>query len=180
MKKVFTMFALLSTLYTSTLYAQGSSYELKPANQADVKSIDAIMAALYETISGEAGESRDWNRFLSLWHPDADLIMVTPNNDSSAKQITMTSEEFVKLTSTHSSNNSFYEIETLRKTDQIGHISQVLSTYVIKNNPKDKTFQVRGVNLFQLYFDGKRWWIMNCIWENEVQGMQIPKEYLGK
>ena len=39
------------------------------ADPADVSSIDAIVAALYDVISGPAGEKRDWARFRSLFAP---------------------------------------------------------------------------------------------------------------
>ncbi|HKT47412.1 MAG TPA: hypothetical protein VJP87_07805, partial [Candidatus Acidoferrales bacterium] len=42
------------------------------ANPKDVESIDAIVHAVYDVISGPAGE-RDWNRFRSLFAPDGRL-----------------------------------------------------------------------------------------------------------
>jgi hypothetical protein len=36
----------------------------------------------------------------------------------------------------------------------------------------------RGVNIFQLYFDGKRWWILSMVWDEERPGNPIPKELL--
>ena len=41
---------------------------------ADVESIDAIVAAAYDGISGPAGKKRDWDRERSLYYPDARLI----------------------------------------------------------------------------------------------------------
>ena len=40
-----------------------------PADPADVESIGAIMLAVYDVISGDAGEARDWDRFRSLFVP---------------------------------------------------------------------------------------------------------------
>ena len=37
------------------------------ANPADVSSVDAIIAAIYDVVSGPAGEDRDWSRFRSLF-----------------------------------------------------------------------------------------------------------------
>src|ERR1700676_3890566 len=37
-----------------------------PAKPDDVKSVESLLAALYDVISGPAGE-RDWNRFRSLF-----------------------------------------------------------------------------------------------------------------
>src|SRR5215216_1186711 len=44
------------------------------ANPADVASMDSIIAALYDVISGPAGKKRDWDRFRSLFAPGARLI----------------------------------------------------------------------------------------------------------
>src|SRR5262252_5404036 len=78
-------------LFTSNLPAQEKPQE-KPApgpapaatvpaaNPKDVESIDAIMAALYGVISGPAGE-RDWNRFRSLFLPEARMGAVRKTPD---------------------------------------------------------------------------------------------------
>jgi hypothetical protein len=43
-------------------------------NPADVESIDAIVMAAYDGISGPARKKRDWDRERSLYFPDARLI----------------------------------------------------------------------------------------------------------
>ena len=47
---------------------------VRQADPKDVASIDAIMKAVYDVISGDAGKLRDWDRFRSLFHKDARLI----------------------------------------------------------------------------------------------------------
>src|SRR5216683_2846329 len=42
----------------------------------DVKSLDSILHAIYDVISGPAGD-RDWNRFRSLFVPEARLTSAT-------------------------------------------------------------------------------------------------------
>ncbi|MFY0672900.1 MAG: hypothetical protein JXQ87_05825 [Bacteroidia bacterium] len=155
MKKLLPFFLLLCTL--TALNAQDKAYEVKQAKTEDVESINGIISTLYEVISGEAGSKKDWKRFKSLWYPGANLSMVTATSNNASKQITMDLDEFIKLSSNHSNRNSFYEIEINRTTAQVGHISSVVSTYVIKNEPNASEVQIRGVNMFQLYFDGKRW-----------------------
>ncbi|MFN7621484.1 MAG: hypothetical protein ACK5RN_15375, partial [bacterium] len=41
---------------------------------ADVASPEAIVAALYQVISGDIGVARDWDRFRALFHPTARLM----------------------------------------------------------------------------------------------------------
>jgi hypothetical protein len=48
--------------------------EVSTADPADVASIDAIINAAYDGISGAAGEKRDWDRERSLFYPGARLI----------------------------------------------------------------------------------------------------------
>ena len=46
------------------------------AAEGDVASVDAIVKALYDTISGPAGKARDWNRLRSLFVPEARMMPV--------------------------------------------------------------------------------------------------------
>ena len=45
-----------------------------PARSSDVATIDSIISALYASISGPAGQDRQWDRFRSLMAPGARLI----------------------------------------------------------------------------------------------------------
>ena len=47
---------------------------VEAAVPADVASPEAIVAALYQVISGDAGVARDWDRFRPLFHPTARLM----------------------------------------------------------------------------------------------------------
>ena len=53
------------------------------AHPADVASMDAIMAAVYDVISGPKGQKRDWDRMRSLFVPGARLIPVHVGKDGS-------------------------------------------------------------------------------------------------
>ncbi len=67
--------ALLVGPTTALAQEQEAEAQAPPtADPADVESIDAIMTAVYDVISGEAGEARDWDRFMSLFIPEARLI----------------------------------------------------------------------------------------------------------
>src|SRR3954452_20665591 len=57
---------------------------LPEANPADVESIDAIIKAAYEVISGPAGQARDWDRERSLFWPGARLIPTSRGAGSAA------------------------------------------------------------------------------------------------
>ena len=68
MKKTILLFV---SLLSFTIAAAAQAPAAKEASPVDVGSIDAIMKAVYDVISGGAGQKRDWDRFRSLFHPDA-------------------------------------------------------------------------------------------------------------
>lgn len=158
-----------------------SNAEMTPeANPADVASIDAILAAVYDAISGPASKKRDWQRFRSLFTPDARVITVGPSATGGIQQRTRDVEEYIRTAAPYLEKNGFFEKEVSRKTETFAHISHVFSTYDSRNNAADAAPFARGINSFQLMNDGKRWWVVTIFWEAEGPTTPIPKEYLKK
>lgn len=149
-----------------------------PANPDDVKSIDAIVHALYDVISGPAGQARDWNRFRSLFHSGARLIPTgkRPNDPQIGARV-LTPEDYVERTTPFFAKEGFYENEASRKQEQFGNIAQVFSTYESRHAKGEPPFQ-RGINSIQLFNDGTRWWVMTVMWDAETPQKPIPPEYL--
>ncbi|MGA8037123.1 MAG: hypothetical protein WB985_14240 [Candidatus Acidiferrales bacterium] len=148
------------------------------AKPADVASPDAILAATYEVISGPPGE-RDWNRFYSLFLPEARLVATgTSKKDGTQYIKSITPEGYSKMAGAYFLKNGFFEREIARKAERYGNIMQIFSTYESRNTAADEKPFARGINSFQLYFDGKRWWVVTIFWEEESQATPIPKEYL--
>ena len=147
------------------------------AKPEDVKSIDAIMAAVYDVISGPAGD-RDWNRFKSLFIPEARLIPVRPpQNGAAAAYRVLSVDDYVNRGSAGFKQNGFFENEVSRKQEQFGHIAHVFSTYESRHAKGEKPF-ARGINSFNLFFDGQRWWVVQIMWDAEGPGQAIPEKYL--
>lgn len=151
------------------------------ARPEDVASPDAILAACYNVISGPAGQ-RDWDRFRSLFVPGARLIPTQPKKDSGGTSgfVTrvITPDEYAKLAGAYFEKNGFVEKEISRKSERYGNIMQVFSTYASRHDAKDPEPFERGINSFQLLFDGSRWWIVTIYWEGESEGGKIPAEFL--
>ena len=157
------------------MFAQG-----KEAKPADVESIDSIMKAVYDVISGDADVERDWDRFRSLFHKEARLIPTGRNPQTGVTGATaLTPEGYVERAGPTFVKQGFHEREISRKVDRYGNIVQVFSTYAAFRSKADKEPFMRGINSFQLLFDGKRWWVMNIFWEAETPENPIPKEYLN-
>jgi len=153
--------------------------EALPANPADVSSIDAIVRAAYDAISGAAGEKRDWDRERSLYHPGARLIPTAKpgTNDDLAPQI-LDVEGFIARVEPYFAEHGFFEKEIARRTEQFGHIAHVWSVYESRHSEDDPEPFMRGINSIQLFYDGTRWWILSIYWQHETAEDRIPEKYL--
>ena len=148
---------------------------------ADVASIDAIIRATYDVISGPAGEKRDWNRERSLFYPGARLIptaMEAGKVDVDLVPQISDVENFIARAEPTFEKNGFHEKEIARRVEQFGQIAHVWSTYESRHDPEDAKPFMRGINSIQLFNDGKRWWILSIYWQHENAAHPIPKKYL--
>ena len=147
------------------------------ANPADVASIDSIIAAVYDVISGPAGKKRDWDRMRSLFHPQAHLIPSGPRPDGSYGARALHVDEYITRANEFFEKEGFFEREVARRTETFGQIAHVFSTYESRHAPNEKPFQ-RGINSIQLLNDGKRWWIIDIFWQGEDAKNPLPEKYL--
>lgn len=172
------LLALVLALFT-TFPGFGQAAPSPAAAPADVNSIDAIMKAVYDVISGDAGEPRNWDRFRSLFHRDARLIPTGKNQQTGlfgAKA--STPNEYIQSAGSYFATNGFHEREIARRVDRYGNIAQVFSTYEAYSSRTEKKPMLRGINSFQLLFDGQRWWVMTIYWQQENPDNIIPTKYL--
>jgi hypothetical protein len=161
------------------IYSATDLAALVPAAKADdVKSLDAIMHAIYDVISGPAGD-RDWNRFRSLCLPQVRLTSVGKRQDGSAYVASFSIEDYIKRASEHFAKEGFYENAIVNQTTGFGNMNQVLSSYESCPASGEKPFQ-RGVNSFQLLNDGKRWWVVSILWDSERPDNPLPASLAEK
>jgi hypothetical protein len=152
------------------------------ADPRDVESIDAIIAAAYDVISGPAGQKRDWNRERSLFYPGARIIptaKVPGRNDVDLEPQMLDVEAYIKRVEPLL-DDGFYEAEIARHTEQFGRIAHVWSVYESRHKSNDPEPFMRGINSFQLFNDGQRWWILSVYWQHESAGHAIPEKYLQR
>ena len=149
------------------------------ADPADVESIDAIIAALYDVISGPAGEEREWDRFRSLFLPGAHLVPTIVTPDGSFRYVVWSPEDYVTRVGPQLEEIGFFEAEIGRVTERFGNIAHIFSTYESTREEEGDPVQ-RGINSMQLLWDGDRWWMVNILWDQEREGSEIPERYLSE
>ena len=144
---------------------------------ADVASPEAIAGALYAVISGETGQDRDWDRFRNLFMPESRLIPTRKSENGAFGIRTLSPEDYIQLFSARISTG-FFERELHRVVESYGTITHIFSTYETREKP-DGTATNRGINSIQLFYDGKRYFIVNVFWCAESMGFPLPEKYLN-
>jgi hypothetical protein len=197
-------FSLTFSLFLGHARAQTRKPPAKPSSDesvitakeigdpADVSSIDRIIAALYDVISGPAGRKRDWERMRTLFVPGARLMPTSPQRPiGTPANAPLTGDEeyathvldvdgYIARASKFLEEEGFFEHEIARRMETYGHIAHVWSTYEGRRGQKNSKPFVRGVNSIQLMNDGRRWWVVSVFWEAETPKTPLPKKYLKR
>ncbi|HEY4230228.1 MAG TPA: nuclear transport factor 2 family protein [Thermoanaerobaculia bacterium] len=145
----------------------------------DAVSIDAIIKALYESISGPAGAPRQWERDRALHAPGALLIPMRPpsvTKDGLGAAEILDIAGYEKSRAPFFAANSFFEVEVARKEFHFGAMAHVLSVYEGRETPDGRVIK-RGINSIQMFHDGERWWVASIMWDNERDGVALPAEF---
>jgi len=146
---------------------------------SDTHSIEAIVHAMYDVISGPAGMARDWDRLRSLLFPGARLVRTSIGPDGRSRAQAMDARAYEEDTTDYFRREPFYEIEVARRIERFGNIAHVLSVYEARHAPGETHPFKRGINSLQLFHDGQRWWVVSVLWDNERDDNPISREYLS-
>lgn len=176
MKKLICLYILAA--FTNHASASVSIRDSIPVNIADVSSVDAIVASLYNVISGPAGEKRNWDRMRTLFIQEGKLMATGKRPDGTMGKRVMTVEDYISIAGPSLEKDGFFEKEIGRKLEQYGSVVHLFSTYESRRKEDDAKPFMRGINSIQLWFDGKRWWIVSIFWQGETPDNPIPGKYL--
>ena len=151
---------------------------IPPANPSDVATLDAILAAVYDSISGAKGKARNWDRFRSLFVPGARLIPTGRRQTGEFVSRVLTPEEFITSSGKFMEEQGFFEHGIANHVEQFANIAHAFSVYEGRHDTADAKPFVRGINSIQLMNDGKRWWVVTIFWQAEDEANPLPQKYL--
>jgi hypothetical protein len=152
------------------------------ADSADVGSLDAIVNALYASVSFETGGQPDWPRFRSLFDPAALMVRVDARHgaqtDEPAVRISSLDDYVARTTVAIEGGGltDFRERELTRRTEVFGDLAAVFSTYE-RSVGEDVR---RGINSIQLAKAGERWRVISISWTDENEHGSLPSRYLPR
>jgi hypothetical protein len=150
-----------------------------PAVQPDASSVDAIVTALYASVSHGPEYEPNWDRLRDLFLPKA---IVVPPKRADAETFTVLDvdafeeriRKYIAGRRERGEQLGFTEREIARRENRFGNVCQVFSAYETVRAPKDPAPFARGIHSIQLVTDGHRWWIAALAWDNEREDNPIP------
>lgn len=150
------------------------------ARSDDVSSIDSLILALYDAVSFKPRSQPDWNRFRTLFHPDARLVPPRAKRENPSRPLNV--DAFIEKVSTNFvsedvTRRGFSSFELARRTNAFGRLAQVFSIYESRFDGGSAPL-ARGIYSLQLVHEQNRWWVLTILWENENSLQPIPDEYL--
>jgi len=148
------------------------------ARPEDVSSLEAIIRAMYDSISGPRGD-RDWDRIRSLHLPGSQLVPTGIRANGEHGLRVMDIEDWIEGARPYFAAGDFYEVEVARRIDRFGNIAQVFSTYECRRQKEGPAF-MSGINSIQALKKDGRWWLVSVFWDNATEENPIPAEYLPK
>jgi hypothetical protein len=159
-----TMRTKLVTVLFLTLCAH-ASLGAQEARPDDVSSIDGIIRAYYEIVSGPEGEAPDAARDRSIHHPDAWVSLAALNAEGQPVVNVITLDEYHGEGRPRS--EGFWEWETDRVVSRSGNMVHVWSSYASARTEGGEPYTA-GVNSITLFHDGTRWWVMGWMFDSAV------------
>lgn len=175
MPRAFRILALLSVAapLITPLAAQSTTIA---ARTSDVSTIDSIIAALYASISGPVGQPRQWDRFATLFHPEARLVPSRCPSAGPCSLRVLTPASYRQGSDSFLVTEGFTETELVRRTERYGAIAHAFSSYASFRRGEATPF-ARGINSIQLFWDGSRWWVLEVFWDSERPNNPLPPEF---
>ena len=136
----------------------------------DTASVDAIIDAYYEVISGPVGFVYDAERDETIHTPDAAITKFFL--DGTVQQHNFKTEQASIVTPYET---PFFEFEVDRKIEQFGNVAHVWSEFEMKTEPEGDAYG-GGFNSISLLFMDGRWWISS--WSTQYKAPKPDSQQL--
>ena len=175
--RYFVMLILLGTALVPDPALADKTSQQRQRN-ADVATPDALVRSAYESISGEVGRERNWDRMRNLWLDSARIILSSNNYKGKALFESMNLEDFIKRVSDWYRQEGFFANEIASTTQRFGNIAQLWSTFEIHSGSSNGPVVYRGINSWSMVIKGGRWWITQLNYDFESSRTPIPDRYL--
>lgn len=154
----------------------GASDAQADAQASDWQTPQSIVQAMYEVVSADAGEARDWERYRALFIEGAQLSVALDSKIGSGI-MAMSAEDLIAQTDAAYATTGFHELPLVTRVEQHGLMASELSSFEVRLRRDDPAPMMRGLNHFQLLNDRERWWIVSNVGVMETARAPLPEEF---
>lgn len=149
--------------------------ETPAADPADVATPESVVKALNGTLSGRAGEVRNWSRFRSLMAPNARFVTESVAADGTVSRRALGVEDLITSNDKFLATQGFFEHRVITHDEVWAHLAVIVTAFEIRHASGEAPF-ARGIKHFELTSDGKRWFVESIVWESETTASPLPPE----
>ena len=167
-----------AALFTLLLLLSSVRGVAQDAHPDDVSSVDGILAAFFEVVSGPENSPLDWDRFQSLFAPTARQVAIGRDSTGVVTHRVWSPQEYEEEHRSFFDVYGFFEIELSRVEERYGNMAHAFSTYESYRTATHEEVIGRGINSFQLVRQDNRWWILTIVWQPEWPDLPLPDKYL--
>ena len=160
----------IGLLVCSSIFGQTTEEKYRE----DVQSIETIIDAYYEVVSGSSSDPWQFARDKYIHAKNAVITRLDENGEAESHPL---EAEYIPLGL--SPKADFYEKELKRKVSQFGNIAQVWSAFEIRTDPNIAS-NIRGLNSIQLHHENGRWWIDSWTCQMESDANSFVTFFLMK
>jgi len=138
----------------------------------DVKSIDVIINAYYDIVSGSNSDPWEFERDKFIHSENAVITRLDENGKAESHTL---EAEYIPIGLLP--KEDFYEKELKRTVSKYGNIAQVWSAFEIRTDPNTESYN-RGLNSIQLHYENGRWFIDSWTCEMESEKSSVVSEFI--
>lgn len=171
MHRLATLLCLAASLLIPAIHAQ--DVETTVPECPSTATLDQLIKAIDAAVSGPGNQDRTC--FRALFLPETRLIPLRHMPDGSYQPRVLTVDDWITAVAKRGSE-SFTEKQIKVQTQTYGHMAHLWSTY--ETLGADGKVMDRGINSIQAVFDGKRWRILEIVWQAETPAEKVPEKYL--
>lgn len=159
---------IITVLFYTSIFTQTTAEKYA----SDVKSIDTIITAYYEVVSGSSTDAWQYERDKYIHAKNAVITRLDNNGNAVSHSL---EAEYIPLLL--APKEDFYEKELKRKVTHFGNLAHVWSAFEIRTDA-EKRSNILGLNSIQLHFEDGRWFIDSWTCEMESDKNALVTNFL--
>jgi hypothetical protein len=145
-------------------------------NSEDISAVEDAVTDLYAVISGPVGQARDWDRFRSMYLPNAVMGAVGSGPEGEGRATTFGPEQYIERSGDWPVENGFEEVPTRTEITLYGELAYIKFAYIATNGATGETL-FTGVNFITMFKVEGEWKIASILWRQSDGNWPVERAF---